>query len=109
MKIACDRGVQIPGAKSPFRLHFYTGVSNILNLNDAIPLCMCNKFYCKVPSIHNNLISVVVFQLVNQATCFGRFIRPSSGLQRSYLKVQCKQWDTIGRVNECTLIDNMIL
>jgi len=26
----------------------------ILNLNDAIPLCMCNKFYCKVPSLHNN-------------------------------------------------------
>jgi len=26
----------------------------ILNLNDAIPLCQYNKFYCKVPSIHNN-------------------------------------------------------
>jgi len=22
----------------------------ILNLNDVIPLCMCDKFYCKVPS-----------------------------------------------------------
>jgi len=21
---------------------------------DAIPLCMCNKFYCKVPTVHNN-------------------------------------------------------
>jgi len=25
-----------------------------LNLNDAIPLCMYNKFYSKVLSIHNN-------------------------------------------------------
>jgi len=24
--------------------------TKMLNLNDAIPLCMCNKFYCKVPS-----------------------------------------------------------
>jgi len=54
-----------------------------LDLSDAIPLCMCNKLYCKVPSIHNNWISVVVLQLVNQATCFGRFIRPSSGLQNN--------------------------
>jgi len=41
------------------------------------------EFYCKVPSIHNNWIAVVVLQLVNQATCFGRFIRPSSGLQNN--------------------------
>jgi len=39
--------------------------------------------YFKVPSIHNNWIAVVVLQLVNQATCFGRFIRPSSGLQNN--------------------------
>jgi len=24
-------------------------------------------------------------------------------------EVQCKQWDTIDRVNECTLIDNIFL
>jgi len=41
------------------------------------------NFYCKVPSIHHNWISVVVLQLVNQATCFGRFIRPSSGLKNN--------------------------
>ena len=26
-----------------------------------------------------------------------------------HVKVQCKQWDPIGRANECTLIDNIIL
>jgi len=26
-----------------------------------------------------------------------------------HLKFHCKQWDPIGRVNECTLIDNIIL
>ena len=41
------------------------------------------KFYCKVPSIHNNWIAVVVLQLVHQTTCFGRFIRPSSGLHNN--------------------------
>jgi len=55
----------------------------IFNLNDAIPLCRCNIFYCKVPSVHNNWISVVVLQQVNQSTCFGRFFRPSSGLKNN--------------------------
>jgi len=37
----------------------------------------------KIPSSHNNGIAGVVLQLVNQATCFGRFIRPSSGLKNN--------------------------
>ena len=49
--------------------------------------------------IRDNWISAVVLQLVNQATCFDRFIRPSSGLQNN-----------IGTfVYKCTLIDNSIL
>jgi len=50
----------------------------ILNLNGT----MCNKFYCKVLSYTTNEYQLYL-QLVNKATCFGRFIRPSSGPQNN--------------------------
>jgi len=153
-------------------MHFIiilTGMpKSYLYLNDAIPLCTCkNLLLLQRPSIHNIWIAVVVLQLVNQGTCFGSFIRPSSGLQDNiinygtfvnstkgirnigviwnnlfdktlfvkenigvifyylniqllvvadearltgfYLEFELHQRDPIGRVNERTLIDNIIL
>ena len=63
-----------------------------LYLNDAIPLCALTKFYCKVPSIQNNWTAVVVLQLANQVTCFGRFIRPSSGTLQLKKKSGSRAW-----------------
>jgi len=51
------------------------------NYKDCSWALSFSKIYYEVPSIHNNGIAVVVLQLVNQATCFGRFTLPSSGLQ----------------------------
>jgi len=55
-------------------IEFQVSLTSYFYLKDAIPLCTCNNMYCKVLSIHNNWIAVVVLQLVNQATCFGRLL-----------------------------------
>jgi len=73
-RLSCERRIVVPFS---LLYKFTPGWNKVKCQLDV------TKFYCKVPSIHNNWVSVVVLQLVNHATYFGRFIRPSSGLQNN--------------------------
>jgi len=56
--------------------HYLTTLSTYIWMTPSCCACV-TKFYCKVSSIHNYWIAVIVLQLVNRATCFGCFIRPT--------------------------------